>query len=87
MLWYLHLCADAKIIVVNYEDAPEGFMEEGGTAPGKFVKIVLHPTVTIQLGGDKQKAIDLHHEANAKCFISNSCNFPIEHQSEIIFED
>ncbi len=87
MLWYLHLCADAKIIIVNYEDAPEGFMEVGGATPGKFTKVILHPRVTIKTGGNKQKAIDLHHEANAKCFISNSCNFPIEHQPEIIFED
>lgn len=87
MLWYLHLCADAKITVVNYEDAPEGFMEEGGTTPGKFIKVILHPRVTVKQGDDAQKAIALHHEANAKCFISNSCNFPIEHQPEILFEE
>ncbi|TSA51215.1 MAG: OsmC family peroxiredoxin [Sphingobacteriales bacterium] len=86
MLWYLHLCADAGIIVVDYKDSPEGFMEEGGIAPVKFVKAILHPSVIIKQGGDLQKAIELHHQANAKCFISNSCNFPIEHQPEIIFE-
>lgn len=86
MLWYLHLCADAKITVMNYEDSPEGFMEEGGIAPGKFIKVILHPRITIKKNDDSKKAIALHHEANAKCFISNSCNFPIEHQPEIYFE-
>src|ERR1700675_4098779 len=28
MLWYLHLCSDAKIIVTAYADQPEGLMEE-----------------------------------------------------------
>lgn len=87
MLWYLHLCGDAKIIVVKYDDAPEGFMEEGGPTPAKFVKVILHPRITIKKGGDIEKAIALHHDANAKCFISNSVNFPIEHQPEIIFEE
>lgn len=86
MLWYLHLCADAGITVVAYKDLPEGFMEEGGTSPGKFVKVLLHPCVTIKQGGNSQQAIDLHHQANEKCFIANSCNFPIEHEPEIIFE-
>jgi organic hydroperoxide reductase OsmC/OhrA len=27
MLWYLHLCADAGIVVVSYEDRAEGTME------------------------------------------------------------
>ena len=86
MLWYLHLCADAGIIVVDYKDSPEGFMEVGGTSPGKFVKVILHPTIIIKQGGDSQKAVELHHNANQKCFISNSCNFPIEHEPQIIFE-
>jgi organic hydroperoxide reductase OsmC/OhrA len=29
MLWFLHLCADAGIVVVKYEDKPEGTMITG----------------------------------------------------------
>lgn len=86
MLWYLHLCADAGIIVVAYEDSPEGYMEEGGITPGKFVKVILHPKVILRKNSDFKNAINLHHQANSKCFIANSCNFIIEHQPQIIFE-
>ncbi len=28
MLWFLHLCADAGVVVERYEDAPEGTLVE-----------------------------------------------------------
>lgn len=33
MLWYLHLCAEAGIVVVGYRDATDGEMEEDGSPP------------------------------------------------------
>lgn len=39
-LWYLHLCADAGIVVEEYEDAAEGNMVEG--ARGRFTDITLN---------------------------------------------
>ena len=29
------------------------------------------------------KARELHHEANEKCFIARSVNFPVRHEPEI----
>jgi hypothetical protein len=37
MLWYLHLCADAGIVVVSYEDDAEGTMIETAEG-GRFTK-------------------------------------------------
>lgn len=74
-LWYLHLCAEAGIIVVAYVDEAEGTMIEGDK--GRFTRIVLRPRVTIRAGDDISLAARLHHEAHEKCFIANSLNFPV----------
>ncbi|MYM36460.1 OsmC family peroxiredoxin [Duganella sp. FT94W] len=70
-LWYLHLCADAGIVVTAYEDEAEGRMRDE-----RFERIVLRPRVTIA-AGDRALALQLHHTAHQKCYIANSVNFPI----------
>lgn len=74
-LWYLHLCAEAGIVVAAYEDHAEGTMVEG--AKGHFTRIVLRPRVTIRSGDDIELAVRLHHDAHEQCFIANSLNFPV----------
>lgn len=86
MLWYLHLCAVAGIVVTGYVDRAEGVMEEGGDGGGRFVQVTLMPTVTVRPGADLETARALHHEAHAKCFIANSVNFPVGCQPEIRIE-
>jgi organic hydroperoxide reductase OsmC/OhrA len=81
-LWYLHLCAAAGIVVTAYEDQAEGTMVEDADGGGRFTEIVLRPHVTLQDPSDQQRARALHHEANARCFIANSLNFPVRHQPE-----
>jgi organic hydroperoxide reductase OsmC/OhrA len=76
MLWYLHLCADAGIIVRAYEDRPSGRLIEGPESGGHFESILLRPKVTIESGA-VQEALRLHQDAHKKCFIANSVNFPI----------
>lgn len=83
MLWYLHLCADAGILVTNYTDNPKGIMIETVDAGGYFTELTLFPVVTITDILQKEKAIELHNLAHKKCFIANSCNFPIHHQVTI----
>lgn len=83
MLWYLHLCADAGIIVTNYVDDASGILREEVPA-GHFVSVVLKPTVTITDASKRLLAIELHHNAHAKCFIANSVNFPVGHEPEIL---
>jgi organic hydroperoxide reductase OsmC/OhrA len=82
-LWYLHLCAVAGIVVVSYVDHAEGEMEESADGSGRFVKVTLRPEVTLAPGSDVAKARELHAGAHAKCYIANSMNFPVQHESTI----
>ena len=82
MLWFLHLCADAGIVVSDYEDQASGIMEEQSDGGGHFTEVVLHPKVTIT-SGDATKCPELHEKAHSLCFIANSVNFPIRCEPEI----
>lgn len=82
MLWYLHLCADAGVVVMNYVDHVSGILEFGGERAGKFTEVTLKPRIGITSGSDKNKAEQLHHKAHEKCFIANSCNFEIKIEPE-----
>lgn len=82
-LWYLHLCADAGLVVVDYFDRAEGIMEETADGSGRFERVVLRPEVTVAPGSDIAKARGLHDVAHARCFIANSVNFPVQHDPAI----
>jgi len=82
-LWYLHLSADAGIVVLAYVDQAEGVMEESPDGSACFTRVILHPRVTVAAGTDTAKAHELHAAAHAKCFIARSVNFPVEHAPEI----
>ncbi|UII27478.1 OsmC family protein [Fulvivirga maritima] len=83
MLWYLHLCSTAGIVVTSYQDNAEGTMEELKNGSGKFTEVTLKPIVTISKAEQIEKAKEIHAEANKMCFIANSCNFPVRHEAEI----
>lgn len=87
MLWYLHLCADAGVIVVDYIDNPIGKMVEVPQGGGHFTNVMLYPTVTVTEESMVEKAIQLHAKAHEKCFIANSMNFTVEHQPTIIIQE
>ncbi len=80
MLWYLHLCAVNDIVVLDYTDSANGTMLEYSDGGGKYEKVILRPIITVQSKEMVTLAKSLHIEANKKCFIANSCNFPIEHE-------
>jgi organic hydroperoxide reductase OsmC/OhrA len=81
MLSYLHLCASAGIEVTAYEDRARGTMAIKDRKM-RFVDVLLEPKVTIARG-DRGKAIALHEEAHAQCFIASSVNFPVRHQPTV----
>ena len=83
MLWYLHLCADAGVRVLDYVDEAEGEMAEDADGSGRFVSATLHPRVTLASGGDRTLAHDLHARAHAMCFVARSVNFPVHHEPQI----
>lgn len=86
MLWYLHLCADAGIVVVDYKDEPRGKMIETADGGGHFTEVILYPRVVITKDSDQEKALELHKRAHELCFIAGSVNFPVKTKAEIIFE-
>jgi organic hydroperoxide reductase OsmC/OhrA len=83
MLWYLHLAAEAGLIVTEYEDEAEGHMQLRPDGGGAFVRATLRPRLTIAGNFDAGRAARLHHEAHEKCFVANSVNFPVEVEPEI----
>ncbi|HET8548024.1 MAG TPA: OsmC family protein, partial [Bryobacteraceae bacterium] len=77
MLWVLHLCADAGIIVNSYSDNTTGIMRENADGSGEFVQITIRPRIAL---ADLSRAPELHalHErAHELCFIARSLNFPV----------
>jgi len=78
MLWYLHLCSQNDIIVMDYQDNAVGTMIENADGSGYFSEVILNPVVTITRAADQEKANALHEQAHKMCFIANSCNFPVK---------
>jgi organic hydroperoxide reductase OsmC/OhrA len=83
MLAYLHLCAVNHVNVVEYRDAATGTMRENADGSGEFVQVVLRPAVKVSAESDREKALELHHEAHKLCFIARSVNFPVEVDAEV----
>jgi organic hydroperoxide reductase OsmC/OhrA len=79
MLWYLHLCSDAGIVVQSYEDEAEGIMGTSTDGAGRFVRVTLRPHVRVS--GSVSQAEELHKRAHELCFIANSVNFPVDHEA------
>lgn len=79
-LWYLHLCAEAEIVVQAYSDDASGVMIEQPDGAGQFESVTLRPHVTLAPGSDETVARELHHAAAEKCFIARSVSFPVHHE-------
>jgi organic hydroperoxide reductase OsmC/OhrA len=79
MLWYLHLCAEAGVVVMDYIDHATGIMTETEEGGGYFTQVTLNPVVTVLDESMIYSANDLHAKANERCFIANSVNFPVYH--------
>ncbi|MEV6769780.1 OsmC family protein [Nocardia sp. NPDC051030] len=81
MLWYLHLCAEAGVVVTTYRDNALGIMNDV-----QFLQVTLRPQITITDPAKVEVAEQLHVEAHKKCFIANSVNFPVAHEPTITAE-
>jgi organic hydroperoxide reductase OsmC/OhrA len=77
MLFYLALCSSGGVAVLSYEDEPSGKLALQPDGGGRFEEIVLRPQVALAEGADEALARRLHEVAHQRCFIANSCNFPI----------
>jgi organic hydroperoxide reductase OsmC/OhrA len=76
MLWYLHLCSTADMVVMSYVDHPIGTMTETADGGGYFAAVTLQPEIVLA-SGDLALAEQLHEQAHELCFIANSVNFPV----------
>jgi organic hydroperoxide reductase OsmC/OhrA len=79
-LWYLHLCAEAGIVVQAYSDEASGVMVEERNGAGQFESVTLRPRARLARGTDEQAARALHHEAAKMCFIARSVSFRVDHE-------
>jgi organic hydroperoxide reductase OsmC/OhrA len=79
MLWYLHLCSQAGVIVTDYIDNATGTMVETESGGGQFTEVTLNPKVTVTDKAMIEKANELHQKANELCFIASSVNFRVRH--------
>lgn len=72
-----------NIIVLKYSGHPEAIMKEAADGNGSFTEAVLKPEITV-LDDKMISQARNYQEANRKCFIANSVNFPVKHQPQII---
>jgi len=84
MLWVLHLCADAGIVITEYADEPEGEMTEHPDGAGEFTRVVLHPRMVITDEARVAEAAAIHDRAHEFCALARSMNFPVEREVEVV---
>lgn len=80
MMWVLHLCADAGIVITEYTDQAAGEMVEHPDGSGEFVRVLLRPRMTIADATRADEAKELHHRAHKVCCLARSMNFPVDHE-------
>ena len=86
MLWYLHLCAEAGVNVIAYEDNAFAIMTEMSDGAGQFTEVILRPRVTVTGISMIEAAQAQHKKANELCFIARSLNFQVKHEPTIVVE-
>jgi organic hydroperoxide reductase OsmC/OhrA len=77
MLWMLHLCSAAGIVVTEYSDRASGAMAEQADGAGEFTSVTLRPRMTITDAVRISEAMALHERPHERCFIARSVNFPV----------
>ena len=83
MLWVLHLCADAGIVVTEYVDDAEGEMVEHADGSGEFTRVVLRPKMKITDAARVADAAKVHDRAHEVCAMARSVNFEVACEPEI----
>jgi organic hydroperoxide reductase OsmC/OhrA len=77
MLWALHYCADAGIVITDYVDDAYGEMTERGDGSGEFTKVILRPRMTITDASRVADAVAIHARVHEVCAIARSVNFSV----------
>lgn len=77
LLAFLHLAADAGVVVTDYVDEAVGTMQLNPDGSGQFTEVVLRPRVVVTAPDMVEPAQHLHERAHAMCFIARSVNFGV----------
>jgi organic hydroperoxide reductase OsmC/OhrA len=77
MLWALHYCADAGIVVVEYVDDAYGELVDQPDGSGEFTSVILRPRMKITDAARIEDAMALHGRVHAVCAIARSVNFSV----------
>lgn len=83
LLSYLHVAASNGLLVVDYRDEATGTLQQEGDG-GRLIEATLRPRVTLAAhhsDEDARRADALHERASELCFIANSVNFPVGHET------
>jgi organic hydroperoxide reductase OsmC/OhrA len=83
MLWVLHWCADAGIVITEYTDDADGEMVERPDGSGEFTRATLRPRMTITDAGRIDDAMAIHHRVHNVCALARSVNFPVEAEPQV----
>ena len=83
MLWFLHLCSDAGVVITSYRDEALGELTELAGGTGEFTRVTLQPHVTISDPSRARDLAALHAKAHELCFIARSVKFPVEHEPTV----
>jgi organic hydroperoxide reductase OsmC/OhrA len=84
LLWFLHLAADAGLVVTSYVDESVGTLAEQPGRAGRFTEVVLRPRVTVAETAMVPVAASLHDRAHELCYIAQSVNFPVRHEATAV---
>src|SRR5262249_41351672 len=77
MLWALHYCADAGIVITTYTDEAHGEMAERPDGSGEFTRVTLRPRMTITDTSRTAEAAAIHERVHHVCALARSVNFEV----------
>jgi organic hydroperoxide reductase OsmC/OhrA len=84
MLWVLHLCAVAGIVVMEYADQAWGEMVEHSDGSGEMTSVVLRPRMRITDSGRAPELAAIHDRAHAVCCLARSVRFPVQYEAVVL---
>ena len=77
MLWVLHWCSDAGIVVTEYDDDAIGEMIEHPDGSAEFTQITLRPRMKITDPSRTAELAAIHHKVHEVCAIARSLRCPV----------